>query len=104
MPQQRVIAKNEASFPVVGIGASAGGLEAFRTLFAELPAESGMAFILVQHLTPTHPSMMAELLSRQTAMLVLEAREGMRLESDHVYMIPPGRYLAVRVLPVLRYR
>src|SRR4030095_13805753 len=56
----------------------------------------GMAFILVQHLAPTHPSMMAELLSRQTAMLVLEAREGMRLESDHVYMIPPGQYLAVR--------
>ena len=81
---------------MVAIGASAGGLEAFRTLLAALPAESGMAFILVQHLDPTHPSMMVELLSRHTAMTVLEAREGMRLEPDHVYIIPPGRYLAVR--------
>ena len=81
---------------MVAIGASAGGLEAFRTLLAALPAESGMAFILVQHLDPTHASMMVELLSPHTAMTVVEAREDMRLEPDHVYVIPPGRYLAVR--------
>jgi two-component system, chemotaxis family, CheB/CheR fusion protein len=95
-PQKRVIAKGEANFPVVAIGASAGGLGAFRILLAALPAESGMAFILAQHLDPTHASMMVELLSPHTALTVLEAREGMRLEPDHVYMIPPGRYLAVR--------
>ncbi len=91
-----MIAKGEATFPVVAIGASAGGLDAFRTLLAALPAKSGMAFILVQHLDPTHASMMVELLSPHAAMTVLEAREDMRLYPDHVYLIPPGRYLAVR--------
>ncbi len=81
---------------MVAIGASAGGLEAFRTLLPALPAASGMAFILVQHLDPTHASMMVELLSPHAAMTVHEAREDMRLEPDHVYVIPPGRYLAVR--------
>jgi two-component system, chemotaxis family, CheB/CheR fusion protein len=95
-PQKRAIAKGEANFPVVAIGASAGGLGAFRNLLAALPAESGMAFILVQHLDPTHASMMVELLSPHTALTVLEACEDMRLEPDHVYMIPPGRYLAIR--------
>jgi two-component system CheB/CheR fusion protein len=85
-----------ANFPVVAIGASAGGLEAFRTLLAALPATTGMAFVLVQHLDPTHTSMMVELLSSHTAMTVVEARDNMRLEPDHVFVIPPGRYLAVR--------
>jgi two-component system CheB/CheR fusion protein len=91
-----LVAKGGALFPVVAIGASAGGLDAFRTLLAALPVRSGFAFILVQHLDPTHPSMMVALLSGQTTMGVLEAREGMRLEPDHVYVIPPGRYLTVR--------
>ena len=94
--QKRVTAKPEAAFPVVAIGASAGGLEAFRTLLAALPAESGMAFILVQHLDPSHASMMVELLSPCTTMPVLEAGEGTRLEPGHVYINPPGRYLAIR--------
>ena len=55
-----------------------------------------MAFILVQHLDPTHESMMAELLSPRTAMTVVQARDGLPLEPGHVYIIPPGRYLAVR--------
>jgi two-component system, chemotaxis family, CheB/CheR fusion protein len=95
-PQKGITAKGGVNFPVVAIGASAGGLEAFRTLLAALPASGSMAFVLVQHLDPTHPSMMVELLSAQTAMKLLEAREDMRLESDHVYVIPPGRYLAIR--------
>lgn len=93
---KRLVAKGGASFPVVAIGASAGGLEAFRTLLPTLPVRSGFAFILVQHLDPTHPSMMVALLFSQTTMKVLEARDGMRLETDHVYIIPPGRYLTVR--------
>ena len=96
-PKKRAIVKGEAAtFPVVALGASAGGLEAFRTLLAALPAESGMAFMLVQHLDPTHASMMVQLLGPHTKMTVLEAREGMPLEPDRVYVIPPGRYMAVR--------
>ena len=94
-PSKPAAARGEAGFPVVAVGASAGGLEAFRILLAELPVKSGMAFILVQHLVPTHPSMMVELLSSHTAISVLEAREDMQLEPDNVYIIPPGRFLAV---------
>ena len=80
---------------VVGIGASAGGLEACRKLLRALPAGSGMAFILVQHLEPTHESMIAELLAGSTAMTVRQATEGMPIESEHLYVIPPGTYLSV---------
>ncbi len=80
---------------VVGIGASAGGFEACRKLLAALPAESGMAFILVQHLDPTHESMMVELLAGGTSMPVLQATDGMAIERDHFYVIPPGTYLSV---------
>jgi two-component system CheB/CheR fusion protein len=82
-------------FPVVGIGASAGGLEACRKLFGVLPARSGMAFILVQHLDPTHESMLVDLLAADTAMPVLQATDGMLLERDHLYIIPPAAYLSV---------
>jgi two-component system, chemotaxis family, CheB/CheR fusion protein len=95
-PRKRAGGPGEADFPVVAIGASAGGLKAFRLLLAALPAKRGMVFMLVQHLDPTHPSMMVELLSAHTAMTVCEAQEGMRLAPNHVYVIPPGRYLAVR--------
>jgi len=81
---------------VVGIGASAGGLEACRKLLAALPASTGLAFILVQHLDPKHESMMVDLLTEHTAMKVLQAADGMRLRPDHVYVIPPGTYLSVR--------
>ncbi len=80
--------------PVVGIGASAGGLEACAKLLDALPADSGMTFILVQHLDPSHKSMMVELLASHTAMTVLQATDGMPVEPDHVYVIPPGTYLA----------
>jgi two-component system CheB/CheR fusion protein len=83
-------------FPVVGIGASAGGLEACTQLVAALPDKSGMAFILVQHLDPYHPSMMVELLGTHTAMPVLQAADRMLLQPDHFYIIPPDAYLAVR--------
>lgn len=83
-------------FSIVGIGASAGGLEACKTLISGLPAHSGMAFILVQHLDPTHESMMVELISHQTSMAVLQATEGMLLVPERLYTIPPGAYLSVR--------
>jgi two-component system CheB/CheR fusion protein len=83
------------NFPVVGIGASAGGLEACGKLFDALPADAGMAFILVQHLDPTHESMMADLLAAHTSMVVRQAVDGMPIEREHLYLIPPGTYLSV---------
>ncbi|MFG1462514.1 chemotaxis protein CheB [Xanthobacter sp. DSM 24535] len=83
-------------FPVVGIGASAGGLEACKKLLTAIPARSGMAFILVQHLDPTHESMMVDLLARHTSMVVLQATDGMTVERDHFYVIPPGSDLSIR--------
>jgi two-component system CheB/CheR fusion protein len=77
-------------FPVVGIGASAGGLTAFLALLESLPTNTGMAFVLVQHLSPQHESILPELLRKATAMPVLEATEGLELTPDHVYVSPPG--------------
>src|SRR5258706_5675212 len=94
--RRRGVPARPVDVPVVGVGASAGGLEALNKLFDALPPDSGMAFVLIQHLDPTHPSMMAGLLAAHTAMTVLEAGEGMRVERDHVYVIPPGAYLAIR--------
>ncbi len=81
-------------FPIVGIGASAGGLEACTRLLDVLPADSGMAFVLVQHLDPSHDSLMVELLAKHTQMRVLEVSDGILIEPDHLYVIPPGTYLA----------
>jgi two-component system CheB/CheR fusion protein len=81
---------------IVGIGASAGGLEALKKFLAAMPRDSGMAFVLVPHLDPAHESLMVPLLARCTAMPVLEVTEGMRAEANHVYVIPPGRYLGIR--------
>ena len=83
-------------FPVVGIGASAGGLDAYKKFLKALPGDSGMAYVLIQHLDPTHSSMMAELLTGHTPMKVLQATDGMPLDRDRVYLIPPGPYLAIR--------
>src|ERR671914_1882133 len=69
-------------FPIVGIGASAGGLDAFQQLLTNLPAQTGMAFVLVQHLNPHHESRLTELLSRSTSIPVLEASHAMALQSD----------------------
>jgi two-component system CheB/CheR fusion protein len=87
--------RGAGEFAVVGIGASAGGLDACRRLLRALPANNGMAFILVQHLDPTHESMLVDLLAGYTAMPVRQAAEGMPIAADHVYVIPPGTYLAV---------
>ena len=83
-------------FSVVGVGASAGGLEAFGKFLDALPPDSGMAYILVQHLDPTHESLMVELLAGHTTMTVRQADEGMRIERNTVTIIPPGVYLSVR--------
>src|SRR5712671_5712182 len=84
-----------SDFLVGGIGASAGGLKSLSQLFEALPADTGMTFIVIQHLDPTHKSMMADLLGGHTSMKVLEAADGMPIERDHVYVIPPGVYLSI---------
>ncbi len=80
---------------VVAVGASAGGLDACRKLLGALPPHPGAAFIIIQHLDPTHDSLLVELLASHTEMTVLQAADGMRVEPDQVYVIPPGAYLAV---------
>src|SRR5260370_38682956 len=77
-----------ASFPIVGIGASAGGLEAFTKLLQKLPADTGMALVLIQHLDPKHESILTSLLSRSTRMPVREVSNRMPVEPNHVYVIP----------------
>ncbi|HEX5050237.1 MAG TPA: chemotaxis protein CheB [Planctomycetota bacterium] len=83
------------SFPIVGVGASAGGLEAFTQLLTALPPDAGMAFVLVQHLAPSHPSALAEILSRATKMPVTEVLGESTVEVDHVYVIPPDRSMVI---------
>jgi two-component system, chemotaxis family, CheB/CheR fusion protein len=83
-------------FPIVGIGASAGGLAAFETFFSGMPTDTdpGMAFILVQHLAPDHKSILTELVQRYTAMQVFEVEDGMAVRPNCAYIIPPGRDMA----------
>ena len=77
-----------ANVPVVGIGASAGGLDVFKRLLGDLPGDTGFAIVFIQHLDPNHQSMLAEILSRATSMPVSEAADGVPLEANHVYVIP----------------
>ncbi len=84
-----------APFPIVGIGASAGGLEAFEAFFCACPAESGMGFVLVPHLDPGHASMLTEILQRSTRMPVMEALDQIAVAPDHIYIIPPNREMSI---------
>src|ERR1700722_10430446 len=87
----------ELSIPgIVGVGASAGGFEAFRELLKALPSDTGLALVLVQHLDPGHESLLAKLLSNATAMPVREVEEGMAVEPNHVYVIPPNKTMGIR--------
>ncbi|OLB47461.1 hypothetical protein AUI07_01055 [archaeon 13_2_20CM_2_53_6] len=83
------------SFPIVGIGASAGGLEAFTQLLRELPSDVNVALVLIQHLDPTYKSMLTELLSRTTNLTVLEVTDGVRVKPRHVYVIPPNTAMTI---------
>ena len=83
------------TFPVVGIGASAGGLEACSDLLRHLPDKTGMAFVVVQHLDPTHGSMLPELLARATNIPVVEVKDGLFVEPDHVYVMPPNTDMVI---------
>ncbi|MEN9937311.1 MAG: hypothetical protein RLZZ387_3890 [Chloroflexota bacterium] len=91
-PRSRIAAEPSA---VVGMGASAGGLEAFTTFFQQMPPDSGMAFVLIQHLDPNQPSLLPELLASQAAIPVRAAADGMTVEPDRVYVIPPNATLMI---------
>ena len=86
-----VKAAAEYGFQVVGIGASAGGLESLERFFAKVPRESGMAFVVVQHLSPDFKSVMDELLARQTDVPIRQAQEGLQIEPNTIYLIPPRK-------------
>ncbi|MGI8499998.1 MAG: chemotaxis protein CheB [Hassallia sp.] len=86
---------NSNVFPIVGIGASAGGLEAFTQLLHHLPTDTGMGFVLVQHLAPDHKSLLSEILSRATQMTVHEVVDGMSVAPNHVYVIPPNKQMTI---------
>jgi two-component system, chemotaxis family, CheB/CheR fusion protein len=81
---------------VVGVGASAGGLESLEGLFRQLPSDTGMAFVVVQHLSPDFRSLMDELIARYSDMPVLLAQDGMLVEPDHIYLLPPGKEIIIR--------
>ena len=87
--------QEKGDFPIVGIGASAGGLEALEQFLGHVPAQSGMAFVIIQHLDPTHKGIMPELLQRTTAIKVLQAKDRMKVEPGHVYVIPPNKDMSI---------
>lgn len=99
MRGEALMAKNKellkTQFPIVGMGASAGGLEAFEAFFKAMPSNSGMAFILISHLDPTHISILPELIQKKTTMKVSLIEDGMKVEPDRVYAIPPNKDVAI---------
>ncbi len=80
--------------PMVGLGGSAGSIPALIRFFTVMPADSGMVFVVVLHLSPNHESTLPELLARTTTMPVHQAVDGQKVETNHVYVIPPGKYIA----------
>jgi two-component system CheB/CheR fusion protein len=93
--QQRTHELSADGFQIAAIGASAGGIEAFGELIRHLPTDTGMAFILIQHLDPTHHSILTELVAKETAMPVVEASDGLAVEPNHVYVIPPNASMTI---------
>jgi len=83
------------SFPIVGIGGSAGGLEAFSNLLEHLPADLGMAYVYIQHLSPSHESFLPQILQRKTTMPVLKAKDGISPQRDHVYVMPANAQVTI---------
>jgi two-component system, chemotaxis family, CheB/CheR fusion protein len=89
------IATNSDPLPIVGIGASAGGLEALELLFSHMPKDTGMAFVVIQHLDPDHAGIMPQLLQRLTAMKVYQASDRLRIKPNSVYVIPPNKSMSL---------
>ncbi len=89
--------ENEGAEPlIIGIGASAGGLEALQQFFDYMPPNSGLSFVVIQHLSPDYKSLMADILGKHTEMNVCQAEDGMGVEADTVYLIPPKKYMTIK--------
>ena len=99
-PARSIVAKGKAkvgdAVPVVGVGASAGGLQAYSAFLDATPSDSGAAFVLVHHVDPDHKSLMADLLANHTAMPVVLAEDQSQVQADHVYVIPPNSYMEIK--------
>lgn len=95
MPQREGLIPSDISFPVVGIGASAGGLQALQVFFEQMPADNGMAFVVVMHLSPKHDSIMDQIIQKSTKMIVTQVKSTCRIERNHVYVISPANRLAM---------
>jgi two-component system, chemotaxis family, CheB/CheR fusion protein len=95
LPKQKDAPARKDSFPVVAIGASAGGLEAYKEFFLALPLDTGMAFVLIQHLDPSHESMLTEIIAKFTRMPVEEVKSGVTIRPNCVYVIPPNAMIAL---------
>ena len=93
--KRRAKGAEKTAVRIVGMGGSAGGLEAFEQFFSSMPSDTGMAFVLVQHLDPTHKGIMAEILQRQTKMSVVQIEDGMRIGANCIYVIPPNTDLSI---------
>jgi two-component system, chemotaxis family, CheB/CheR fusion protein len=87
--------ENAQEFPIVGIGASAGGLAAFERLFSNLPPDTGLAYVVIQHLSAPHKSILPEILQRYTTMPVFQVTDGIQVQPNCVYVIPPSNNLAL---------
>ncbi|MCJ7515643.1 MAG: PAS domain-containing protein [Dehalococcoidia bacterium] len=87
--------KGKVDFPIVGIGSSAGGLEALQELFTNMPSDTGMGFVVVSHLDPSHVSILPELLQKCTAMPVYQAKDGMEVKPNNIYVIPPNKRIGI---------
>ena len=87
--------ESNLDFFVVGIGTSAGGLEAIEQFFSTMPPDTGMAFVVIQHLSPTHKSYMVELLSKRTQMPVQHAEQDVLIRPNHVYLIPASKNITL---------
>src|SRR5438067_1170783 len=94
-PTQALAGAPHLNFPVVGIGASAGGLPALLAFFENMPAENGMAFVVILHLSPTHQSTADQVLQRATRMPVVQVTQTAKIEPNHVYVIAPSKQLAM---------
>ena len=94
-PSGESAAAPDQDFPIVAIGASAGGLEAYTELFHALPVDTGMAFVVVQHLDPNHQSMLTEILGKATKLPVNEVKSGDKIRANFVYVIPPNAFMAL---------
>ena len=94
-PRPKSTPKKSKLFPIVGIGASAGGLEALEGFFSHMPSDSNIAFVVVQHLSPKHKSIMGSLLKKHTKMKILEVEDGMVVKPNHIYLNPPSKNMVI---------